>query len=252
MKIHTENVTLAVSDGTSMRAYVARPAESTVHAGLLVGQEAFGVNAHIRDITERFAREGYMAIAPELFHRTGPGFEGRYDDFQSVMPHVAALRHPQIEADIFAAHEWLGANGGKELPVAAVGFCMGGMVAFLAGITLPIAAAVSFYGGGIAPSAQRPGLLDRVNDLRAPVLMFWGGLDKHLGQDVVRSVTDALRAAKKDFVNVEISDADHGFFCDARAAYNPVAAAEAWPLTLAFLKTHIEGREKSITQIENG
>src|SRR5580704_6350407 len=110
MKIHTENVTLAVSDGTSMQAYVARPVGTTVHAGLLVGQEAFGVNAHIRDITERFAREGYMAIAPELFHRTGQGFEGRYDDFQAVMPHVSALRHPQIEADLRAAHEWLGAN----------------------------------------------------------------------------------------------------------------------------------------------
>lgn len=244
MNIHTDYVTLAVGDGTSMRAYVAGPAEGAAAAGLLVGQEAFGVNAHIRDITERFAREGYLTIAPELFHRTGPGFEGRYDDFQAVMPHVAALRHPQIEADLRAAYEWLGASGERELAVAAVGFCMGGMVAFLAGITLPIAAAVSFYGGGIAPSAQRPGLLDRVSDLQAPVLMFWGGLDKHLGQDVVRSVTDALRGAKKSFVNVEISDADHGFFCDARSAYNPMAAAEAWPLTLAFLRTHIEGRGK--------
>jgi carboxymethylenebutenolidase len=89
-------------------------------------------------------------------------------------------------------------------------------------------------------------LLDRVNDLRAPVLLFWGGLDKHLGQDQVRAVTDALRAAQKNFVNVEISDADHGFFCDARASYNPVAAAQAWALTLAFLKRHIEGREKSV------
>jgi carboxymethylenebutenolidase len=246
MKIHTDYVTLAVSDGTSMQAYMAWPVGTAAHAGLLVGQEAFSVNAHIRDITERFAREGYMAIAPELFHRTGPGFEGKYDDFQGVMPHIAALRHPQIEADLRAAYEWLGSSAGKELPVAAVGFCMGGMAAFLAGITLPIAAAVSFYGGGIAPSAQRPGLLDRVNHFQAPVLMFWGGQDNHLGQDVVRAVTDALRTAKKSFVNVEVSDADHGFFCDARAAYNPVAAAEAWPLTLAFLKAHIEGREKSV------
>jgi carboxymethylenebutenolidase len=246
MEIHTEYVTLTVSDGTSMQAYVAWPVGTAAHAGLLVGQEAFGVNGHIRDVTERFAREGYLAIAPELFHRTGPGFEGRYDDFQAVMPHMSALKHPQIEADLRAAHNWLRGNGGKELPVAAVGFCMGGMVAFLAGIALPVAAAVSFYGGGIAPSPQRPGLLDRVNDLRAPVLLFWGGLDKHLGQDQVRAVTDALRAAQKNFVNVEISDADHGFFCDARASYNPVAAAQAWALTLAFLKRHIEGREKSV------
>jgi carboxymethylenebutenolidase len=116
---------------------------------------------------------------------------------------------------------------------------MGGMVAFLAALTLPVACAISFYGGGIAPSAQRPGLLDRAADLRAPMLLIWGGRDKHLTPDVVRSVTDALRAANQNFVNVEFSDADHAFFCDARPSYNAVAAAEAWPLTLAFLKTHI-------------
>jgi carboxymethylenebutenolidase len=118
MEIHTEYVTLTVSDGTSMQAYVAWPVGTAAHAGLLVGQEAFGVNGHIRDVTERFAREGYLAIAPELFHRTGPGFEGRYDDFQAVMPHMSALKHPQIEADLRAAHNWLRGNGGKELPVA--------------------------------------------------------------------------------------------------------------------------------------
>jgi carboxymethylenebutenolidase len=247
MDIQTEFVNLTAGDGTAMRAYVARPKEKP-RAGLLVGQEAFGVNAHIRDVTERFAKEGYLAIAPELFHRTAPvGFEGRYDDFQAVMPHMAALRHPRIEADLRTAHDWLSHNGGKDLPVTAVGFCMGGAVAFLAGIALPIAAAVSFYGGGIAPSPQRPGLLDRVNDLRAPVLLFWGGLDKHLGKDIVRAVTDALSSAKKNFINVEISDADHGFFCDVRPSYNPTAAAEAWALTLAFLKANIDKREKSIS-----
>ena len=234
-----ERVDLRVDDGTTMRAYVARPAVAGAYPGLIVGQEAFGVNAHIRDVTERFARQGYVAIAPELFHRTAAGFEGRYDDFPSVMPHLQALRHPAMEADLRAAHARLGANGsGVGAPIAAVGFCMGGMVAFLAALTLPVACAVSFYGGGIAPSAQRPGLLDRVGELRAPVMLLWGGRDKHLGPDVVRSVTDALRAAGKDFVNVEISDADHAFFCDARPSYNAVAAAEAWPLTLAFLAAH--------------
>jgi carboxymethylenebutenolidase len=214
--------------------------EPGAHPGLIVGQEAFGVNAHIRDVTERFARQGYVAIAPELFHRTAPaGFEGRYDDFPSVMPHMQALRHPQMEADLRAAHAWLTANrSGSSSTISAVGFCMGGMVAFLAALTLPVASAISFYGGGIAPSAQRPGLLDRVGELHAPVLLIWGGRDKHLGPEIVRSVTNALRAADKNFVNVEFSDADHGFFCDARPSYNAVAAAEAWPLALAFLAAH--------------
>ncbi len=86
MKIATQRVTLQVADGTSMNAYTARPAEEGKFPGILVFQEAFGVNAHIRDITERIAREGYVAIAPELFHRTAPGFEGSYTDRATIMP----------------------------------------------------------------------------------------------------------------------------------------------------------------------
>ncbi len=85
-EIATQRVTLQVADGTSMNAYTARPAEEGKFPGMLVFQEAFGVNAHIRDITERIAREGYVAIAPELFHRTGPGFEGSYTDFPPSCP----------------------------------------------------------------------------------------------------------------------------------------------------------------------
>src|SRR5580698_2587295 len=122
MEIRTEYVDLSVDDGTTMRGYVARPAAAGAAPGLIVGQEAFGVNAHIRDVTERFAREGYVAIAPELFHRSaGPGFEGRYDDFPSVMPHVQALRHPNVEADLRATHAWLAANAGDGAPISAVG-----------------------------------------------------------------------------------------------------------------------------------
>ncbi len=240
--IRTEFVTLNVSDGTSMRAYVAGPAGGKT--GLLVMQEAFGVNAHIRSVTERFGREGYLAIAPELFHRTAPGFEGRYDDFASVMPHMQALKDPSMEADFRAAHDWLRANGAGD-DASAVGFCMGGRAAFLAAITLPLKSAVSFYGGGIAPSQYGAGLLGRVSELRAPVLLFWGGRDQHIGADQVRATVEALRGASKTFVNVEFSDADHGFFCDARPSYNPAAAAEAWPLTQAFLKTNSAAQQQA-------
>lgn len=234
--------TLKIGDGTTMRAWVARPKDGGVHAGLLVFQEAFGVNAHIRDIAERFAKEGYLAIAPELFHRTLEGFEGRYNDFPSTMPHMRALTNAGMEADQRAAYEWLRANGAGESPVSAIGYCMGGRAAFLAALTLPLACAISYYGGGIAPGANGPGLLGRASELRAPVLFFWGGRDKHITQEHIRAITDGLRAAGKNFVNVEISDADHGFFCDARSTYNPAGAAQAWPLTLAFLKTHQTGR----------
>jgi len=244
MEMRAEFVTVPVSDGTSMRLYVARPAGSAAKRGLLVMQEAFGVNAHIRDVTERFAREGYLAVAPELFHRTGP-FEGRYDDFGSAMTHLKELRDPALEADFKAAYDWLRANGiAGNAPIAAIGFCMGGRAAFLAALTLPLQCAVSFYGGGIAPNPMNAGLLNRVNQLRAPVLLFWGGRDQHITADHARAVADALKAAGKSFINVEFSDADHGFFCDARPSYSPVAAAQAWPLTLAFLDSYTSARQQ--------
>jgi carboxymethylenebutenolidase len=238
MEIRSEYVELKVSDGTTMQAWTARPTGSGSLPGLLVFQEAFGVNGHIRDVTQRFAREGFVAIAPELFHRTGPGFEGSYDAFPTTVPHMNALKDDQMEADERAAFDWLAAQGVTEGRIGAIGYCMGGRAAFLAGLNLPIGCATSYYGGGIAPRGNNPGLLTRAKDLRCPALFFWGGKDQHLTQDQVRAVRDTLSYAGKNFINVEISDADHGFFCDARASYNPMAAAEAWPLTLAFLRLH--------------
>jgi carboxymethylenebutenolidase len=236
-KIATQRVTLQVDDGTSMNAYVARPAEEGKFPGMVVLQEAFGVNAHIRDVTERIAREGFVAIAPELFHRTGPGFEGRYDDFAAVMPHMQALTEAGQAADIRASYEWL-RNHSQVTPdrIGSIGFCMGGRASFLADATVPLQASISFYGGGIAQ-----GMLHRAKDLNAPILLFWGGLDKHILPEHRHAVTEALTQAGKDFVNVNVSYADHGFFCDARASYNSAAARLAWSLVLEFLEVYVRG-----------
>lgn len=232
----TEWATLQVSDGTAMRAFEAKPANIPPRAALLVFQEAFGVNAHIRGVAERFAREGYLSLAPELFHRTAPGFEGAYTNFDAIRPHIQALTEAGLEADARAAYAWLTEHlGTPETPIACIGFCMGGRVSFLTNSILPVKAAVSFYGGGISPNPTTPGLLGRAAILHAPQLLFWGGLDKHIAPEQTQAVTDALRSAGKPYVNVEFADADHGFFCDARASYNSAAAQQAWALTNAFL-----------------
>jgi carboxymethylenebutenolidase len=234
--VRTEKITLQVADGTSMNAYVATPAEGGNLPGLLVFQEAFGVNAHIRDVGERFAKQGYVTIAPELYHRTGAGFECSYTDFSPCMPHMQALTPEGLIADAQAAYDWLQKNP-RVLPnaTASTGWCMGGRVSYLANTALPLKAAISFYGAGIAPA-----LLPRAPQSHGPVLFFWGGLDSHIPADQIRSVMEAMKQAKKTYVNVEFSDADHGFFCDARASYKETAAKQAWDLALRFLATYVK------------
>ncbi len=233
-KFRSQKIMLNVSDGTRMNAYVAHPPAPGDCPGIIVLQEAFGVNAHIRDVSNRFAGQGYMAIAPELFHRTAPpGFEGSYTDFNSVMPHMRAVTNQGAEADLRAAFDWLQSQTGVQRGnISAVGFCMGGRIAFLANAALPLRAAASFYGGGIAP-----GLLDRAASLHAPMLFFWGELDKHIPPEQRAQVIASLQGHGQTYVNVEFSDADHGFFCNERAAYQPRAARQSWALLLEFLQT---------------
>ncbi|MGC2791550.1 MAG: dienelactone hydrolase family protein, partial [Candidatus Sulfotelmatobacter sp.] len=175
-----EKVELAVSDGTRMAAYVARPEQGGPQPGLLLFQEAFGVNHHIRGVSDRFAAQGYVVIAPELFHRTAPpGFEGSYTDFVALKAHYEAVTTETAERDLRSAYEWLSSNAQvKAGEISSVGFCMGGRVSFLANSVVPLRSAVSFYGGGIAPA-----LLDRVAKLGAPTLLIWGGLDKRLTKE---------------------------------------------------------------------
>jgi carboxymethylenebutenolidase len=228
-----QKIQLKVAESTPMSAYVARPASGDPHPGLMVFQEAFGVNSHIRKVTERFAEEGYVAIAPELFHRTAPaGFEGDYKDFPAVMPHYQAVTNEAAEADVRATFEWLRSHSQVQADqISCVGFCMGGRVSFLANSVVPVQKAVSFYGGGIAP-----GLLDRASHLHGPALLLWGGLDKHITAEHRNAVVDALKAQHKVYLNVEFSNADHAFFCDERASYEPIAARQAWAMTLEFLR----------------
>jgi carboxymethylenebutenolidase len=231
--IKREKVALGVADGTAMGTYLARPDDKIAHPGIIVLHEAFGVNSHIRNVADRLAEQGYVAIAPELYHRTAPGFEAGYQDFPSALPHARAVTTMTAEADLRAAYDWLRALPNvKNDQIFSVGFCMGGKMSFLANSLLPLGAAVSFYGGGIAPD-----LLDRASTLHGPMLLMWGELDKHIKPEQRQAVTDALQAHGKPYVNVEFSHADHGFFCDERAAYQAQAARQAWSLMLEFLRS---------------
>ncbi|HTX19198.1 MAG TPA: dienelactone hydrolase family protein [Bacteroidota bacterium] len=229
-----EYLSLNVSDATQMRMYVSRPMAGGPVPGIIVFQEAYGVNAHIRDVADRFARQGFLAVAPEMYHRTGPGFEGDYKDFQGLQKHFGALTEEGADADIRASYGWLSTQSSVNINrIACVGFCMGGRFAFQANSIVPMRAAISFYGGGIAET-----LLGRVSRLQGPTLLFWGGRDARITPEKIRAVVDALRAADKVYTSVEFSQAGHGFFCDAREAYHKESAEQAWALLLNFLQEH--------------
>ncbi len=229
--------TIEVIDGSTMRAYVARPPASGKFPALLIFQEAYGVNAHIRSVADRFAAEGYIALAPELFHRTAPGFEGDYQNFNSVRPLLEALTDAGLEADIYASFDWLSHDASVDTHrIGSVGFCMGGRASFLANAIVPLKGAISFYGGNIAQS-----LTHLAPQLHGPALLLWGGQDKRILPEHIRTVVDALRAAKKPYTNIEFSEAEHGFFCDARSSYHKESAEQAWIVALNFLKTHVTG-----------
>jgi len=232
----SNTVTLNVKDAPQMNAYIAMPAGTGPFPGVMVFQEAFGVNKHIRDVADRIANEGYVAIAPELFHRTAPpGFESGYSDFSAVMPHIQALTTEQLIDDIQAAYDWLAtqANVQKD-KIGCIGFCLGGKATFIANSALPLVASVSFYGGGMHAIA------DRAATLHGPQLLFWGGKDQHIKPEFIQTVIEALKKEGKDYINVEISYADHGFFNDDRPACHPQGAKEAWGMTKAFFKNKFE------------
>lgn len=229
-------ITLKIAETASMDAYTARPEQEGIFPGIILLQEAYGVNAYMRGVADRLAKEGYVVIVPELYHRTAPGLEAGYQDFGAVMPYLQALTIEGLSADLQAAYDWL--QGQKDVhkeKIGSVGFCMGGRVSFLANAVLPLSAAVSYYGGGIAT------MKEKARDLRAPHLFFWGGADRHIPPEQVETIVQALREAGKIFTNVVISQAGHAFHCDERDSYEPKAARQAWAMTLAFLDDYLNG-----------
>lgn len=230
---------LPTSDGP-MRVYCARPADPTPPAAaVLVLQEAFGVNDHIQDLTRRVAAEGYLALAPELFHRTGGGTVD-YADRDTAMALIDAISPEQIDTDITAALEYLDEH--ENIPVqrcAVVGFCFGGRAAFTAATTtLGLGATIAFYGPGVVTGPHA--VLDRIDQITGPVLMLVGDQDPTIPAEHREAIRAAGERARTDLWIKVFPDAGHAFHCDARPAlYLESAARQAWQLATSFLAENI-------------
>jgi carboxymethylenebutenolidase len=240
MEVFSEEVTVPTA-GERMPCHLARPTTGGPYPGLVVVMEAFGLNSHIKGITDRFAAEGFVAIAPNLYFRT-PSNVASYSDLEAAVRLMGTLKDEQIVADTGGAIDYLNSLDEVRPSIGITGFCMGGRIAFLAACRHPaVKAAVPFYGGGML-YAREPGAkaaIEYVAGLQAPVLAFFGGKDTHIPIDDVDKFRDALKQAGKQAEVVLYTDAEHGFMCDERPSYHPTHAKEAWSRTIAFLRTHL-------------
>ncbi|MGA9062145.1 MAG: dienelactone hydrolase family protein [Terracidiphilus sp.] len=220
-----ESVSLRTADRHALGAYVARPAGEPI-AGLVVVQEIFGVNSHIRSVADDYAKDGFLAVAPALFDRIRPGIELGYEgaDLQTAMGLIPKLDPMKSVVDLAAAIDYAAKATGRK--VGVIGYCFGGTLAWLAATRLHPAAAVGYYGGRIADYAGETAA--------CPVMLHFGRKDAHIPAEEVEKVHSAHPE-----VEIFWYDAGHGFNCNPRPSYNAAAAKEARRRSLEFLKKHL-------------
>jgi carboxymethylenebutenolidase len=240
MNTRSERVSIPVG-GLTMPAYLSRPAADGNYPGVLVFQEIFGVNAHIRSVADRVAAEGYIALAPEMFHRTAPGLDIGYDaeSLARGIELMQKVKPDEIQADVTAAHDWLRANSASPRGVGAMGFCFGGHVTYRAACVLPIAAAASFYGGGIAGMGPGPATVDLTPGIRGRIVCFFGENDGYIPMSAVETIRKALEDAGVRHEILVYPGVGHGFFCDERGDYDAKSAADAWRRVVALFKEEL-------------
>jgi len=233
MDSNTKWIDVQGDDGT-FQAYLALPRGGSGPAIVLI-QEIFGVNAHIRSVAEQYAADGYVVLAPDLFWREGAHIELGYDDadWKKAVALKGKTDTDKAVADVAATVKALRALPGVGGKVASIGYCFGGLLSYLTAANGTVDAAVAYYGGGIQNA------LERADDVTVPLLMHFGGKDSHIPQDAVRSIAE--RFGERDNVEIHIyPEAEHGFNCSHRGSYHQRSAAEAHGNTLLFLSEMAE------------
>ena len=221
-----ENIEIKSEDGFELGAYVARPS-GKAKGGILVIQEIFGVNSHIREVTDGYAKEGYLAVAPMIFDRVDKNIELGYEEAdmgRGIELAFQKLNMDQTLSDLQAA---IGHLKLEQDSVGVVGYCFGGLLTWLSACDLEgVAAAVSYYGGGVVGQVEK--------QANCPVMMHFGELDAHIPMTDVAKIKNAQPS-----VQVFSYDADHGFNCDHRASFNESASEKALARSLEFFAQHV-------------
>ena len=247
--ILTNSVDIAVDDGTTMRGHVARPTAPGSHPGVVVAMELFGLSAHVRDVCERLAALGFVALAPDLYHRTAPGMElaedaaGRERGFHLLHQQTRA----QVLQDIAAAIDWLHTDGSTA--VGMLGLSVGGHVAYLAATAFDLPAVAVIYGGWLPtidiPISRPEPTLSRTPQITGRLLILLGDDDHVIPPEHRRDIAQALRAAGVRHEIITYPGVGHGFLSDRRATYDPTAAHDTWQRLQQLLTAELTIRSES-------
>ncbi len=233
------DVMIPMEDGAELPTYLARPEGEGPFPVVLVIQEIFGVHEHIKDVCRRFAREGYLALAPELFHRQGD--VSRLTDFEAILAIVREVPDAQVMSDLDAAVDFAAGRHGNVAQLGITGFCWGGRITWLyAAHSERVAAGVAWYGRvtGEATPLQPSHPIDVAANLHAPVLGLYGGQDTGIPMTEVAKMRAALEAADSPSTFHIYPQAPHAFYADYRPSYREAAARDGWQRALAWFREH--------------
>jgi carboxymethylenebutenolidase len=231
--------------GQNMEGYLTRPEAEGRHPAVVVIQEVWGVNSHIQGVTDRLPSQGYVGLAPAMFHREGPMTIGAHEEFPLALERMGRCTDANIVADVRAAVDYLKTQPFVQADkIGIVGFCFGGRVSYLAACNISDIKATSvFYGGRLLGplGGDGPAPVQQTANLASPVLGLFGEDDQNPTPADVATVEAELKKQGKEYEFHIYPGCGHGFHCDGRPSYRAEAAKHAWGRTMEWFDTHLKG-----------
>ena len=230
--------------GDTMEAYLAQPEASEPAPAVVVIQEIWGVNSHIQFLTDRFPAQGYVGLAPAMFHLEGRMTMGLHEEMDNADARMQRSTDAGIVADVQAAVDYLKAQPFVQADrIGIVGFCYGGRVSYLAACNVSdIKASVVYYGGRIMNSlGDGPSPFDQTSKITAPMLGLFGEEDQNPSPEDVAKIDSEMTRLGKDHEFHVYPGCGHGFNCNARSSYRPESARDAWGKAMAWFEANLKG-----------
>ena len=231
--------------GDTMEGYLTQPEASGKYPAVVVIQEVWGVNSHIQSVADRLPSQGYVALAPAMFHREGRMTLGLHEELQTAIARMGRCTDANIVADVTAAVEYLKAQPFVQPDrIGIVGFCFGGRVAYLSACNIAdIKATAVYYGGAILNpfGGDGPSPFEQTSKISSPVLGLFGEDDQNPTIEDVDKIEAELNKHGKSHQFHMYPGCGHGFHCDARESFRPEPAQDAWSKTIAWFDKHLKG-----------